>query len=59
MTSEESRQLKVGNRVCFDGEKTDQGKVIATQFRYVTIDWSDGHKSFTGHGEMSRIEQVK
>jgi hypothetical protein len=55
MTGEQSRLLKVGNRVCFNGDQTDRGKRIATQARYV-IKWEDGHQSLTGHSAMERVE---
>jgi hypothetical protein len=58
MTGDESKQLKIGEHVCFDGEQADRGKVIAIQARYVTIKWEDGHKSFTGHNDMTRIERA-
>ena len=56
MTPEQSKQLKVGTRVCFNGNPADGGKVITIQARYVTIKWDDGHRSFTGHKEMKRVE---
>jgi|SRR6267378_6649192 len=56
MTSEQSRQLKVGARVYFGGDQADRGTVTANQARYVTIKWDDGHESFTGHNEMQRVE---
>ena len=59
MTPEQSRQLMVGTRVCFNGEQADRGKVTAIQVRYVTIKWEDGHLSFTGHNEMKRVELVE
>jgi hypothetical protein len=59
MTSEQSKQLKVGTRVYFDGDPADSGEVTATQLRYVTIKWNDGHQSFTGHNEMKRIELLR
>jgi hypothetical protein len=58
MTPEQSKQLKVGTRVCFNGDPADSGKVTAIQARYVTIKWQDGHQSFTGHDEMKRIDRV-
>jgi hypothetical protein len=58
MTPDQSRQLKVGTRVCFNGEQTDCGTVTATQLRYVTIKWDDGHQSFSSHKEMNRVEHV-
>jgi hypothetical protein len=58
MTGDQSKQLKVGTRVCFNGEEADRGTVTATQARYVTIKWDDGHQSFSGHNEMKRVERV-
>jgi hypothetical protein len=56
MTSEQSKKLQVGTRVCFNGNPADGGKVIAIQARYVTIKWDDGHQSYSGHNEMTRVE---
>jgi hypothetical protein len=56
MTSEQSKKLQVGTRVCFNGNAADGGKVIAIQARYVTIKWDDGHQSLTGHNDMARVE---
>ena len=56
MTSEQSKRLSVGTRVCFNGDILDGGTVIATDVRYVTIKWDDGHRSYTGHNDMDRVE---
>jgi hypothetical protein len=56
MNSEQSKKLKIGTRVCFDGEPTDCGIVKDNQLRYVTIKWEDGHQSYTSHKEMRRVE---
>jgi hypothetical protein len=56
MTPEQSKKLQVGTRVCFNGKQTDRGKVTAIETRYVTIAWNDGHKSFTGHRDMDRVQ---
>ena len=58
MTGDQSRQLKVGDRVCWNADKNDKGTVTAIHIRYVTIKWHDGHESFTGHNEMKRVERV-
>jgi preprotein translocase subunit YajC len=58
MTPEQSKQLKVGDRVIFNGDPADSGKVTAVEARYVTIKWDDGHESFTGHRGMQRVELV-
>jgi hypothetical protein len=56
MTPDQSRKLKPGTRVCFNGDPADLGTVTATDLRYVTVKWDDGHKSFTGHKNMKRVE---
>jgi hypothetical protein len=59
MTGDQSRALKVGDRVCFNGEQADSGTVTAIEHRFVIIKWRDGHKSYTAHGDMKRIDLVK
>jgi hypothetical protein len=56
MTGEQSKRLKVGTRVFFNGNPADGGKVTAINIRYVTIKWDDDHQSVTGHNEMNRVE---
>jgi hypothetical protein len=56
MTTDQSKNLKVNERVCFRGDQADRGKVAANSVRYVTIKWAAGHQSFTGHDDMKRIE---
>ncbi len=58
MTPTQSKQLKVGARVCWNGNPADRGTVTASHARYVTIKWDDGHESFTAHHEMKRVERV-
>jgi hypothetical protein len=59
MTPEQSKTLKVGAVVCFNGEPTDRGKITAIESRYVVIKWDDGNASFTGHNNMQRIELIR
>ena len=56
MTPEQSKKLKIGAQVYFDGDQADRGKVTAIEARYITIKWDDGHQSFSGHNEMKRVE---
>ena len=58
MTPEQSKNLKAGHLVCFNCDPADIGTVIATEARYVTIKWQDGHHSLTGHKNMQRVERV-
>ncbi len=55
MTTEQSQQLKIGARVCFNADPADRGTVTQVQARYVTIKWEDGHQSFSAHKEMKRV----
>ena len=59
MTDAESRALKPGKLVIFNGDESDSGTVTAITHRFVTIRWRDGHKSYTGHGDMKRVDLVK
>jgi hypothetical protein len=59
MTQSQSVLLKVGARVVFNGNQADRGTVKATNAKYLTVKWDDGHESFTGHGDMKRVESMK
>jgi hypothetical protein len=48
--------LKIGARVSFNGYDTDRGTVKATNGKYITVAWDDGHVSYTGHSNMKRVE---
>jgi hypothetical protein len=56
MTGEQSRQLKVGDRVCWDQIITDLGTVVGVTWSGVTIKWDDGHTVSVRHNEMAKVE---
>jgi hypothetical protein len=58
MTGEESRQLKVGDRICWGDTTTDLGTVVGTSWSEVTIAWDDGDSNSVGHNDMARVERV-
>ena len=58
MTGEQSRQLKVGERVCWNMNTTDLGTIIGTDWAEVTIRWDDGHTTSVRHNDMTRVERV-
>jgi hypothetical protein len=58
MTGDQSRLLKVGDRVCWKASVTDQGTVIATSWSEVTISWDDGEASSVSHNDMAKVERV-
>jgi hypothetical protein len=58
MTGNQSRQLKVGERVCWDMSRTDLGTVIGAKWSEVTIKWDDGRIISAQHNDMGRVERV-
>jgi len=58
MTGEQSRLLKVGDRVCWEKSATDLGTVTGTTWSEVTICWDDDHTSFIRHNDMAQVERV-
>ena len=55
MTADESRKLRRGNRVCWQGNASDGGTISATSWDAVTIEWDDGHVATVHHGDMREI----
>lgn len=58
MTGEESRKLKVGDRVCWGSSTNDLGTVVKTAWSEVTIDWDDGLTASIQHNDMAKVERV-
>ncbi len=58
MTGEQSRELRVGDRVCWDNSTADRGTVSDVDWRGVTIKWDDGHTNSVSHNDMARVERV-
>jgi hypothetical protein len=58
MTGEQSRLLKVGDRVCWGAKTTDLGTVIGTSWSGVTIKWDDGETNSVSHNDMGQVERV-
>ena len=58
MTGDQSRLLKVGDRVCWGATTTDLGTVVGTTWNGVTIDWDDGHTTSIQHNDMAQVERV-
>jgi hypothetical protein len=59
MTANESRDLKKGNRVCWQGNAADCGKVTQTSWDAVTIAWDNGQMASIHHGDMREIQRAK
>ena len=58
MTGDESRTLRVGDRVCWGARTTDLGTVIRTSWSEVIITWDDGEASSVSHNDMAKVERV-
>ena len=58
MTGDESRKLKVGDRVYWKGDAKNQGTVRATSWSDVTIDWDDGDSTSVSHNDMAQVDRI-
>jgi hypothetical protein len=58
MTGDQSRALKVGDRVCWGVTITDLGTVVATSWSEVSITWDDGEAGSVSHNDMAKVERV-
>ena len=58
MTGDQSRVLKIHDRVCWKNSATDLGTVIGTAWSGVTISWDDGHTTSIEHNDMAQVERV-
>jgi hypothetical protein len=58
MTGEQSRQLRVGDRVCWDQSITDLGNVVAVAWSDVTIKWDDGRTTSLQRSDMTKVERA-
>jgi small-conductance mechanosensitive channel len=58
MTGDESRKLKVGDRVQWDNSLTDRGTISEVDWRGVTIKWDDGRANAIYHNDMAQVDRV-
>jgi hypothetical protein len=58
MNREQSRLLKVGDRVRWGTTTTDLGTVVETTWNGVTIGWDDGNRTSIAHNDMKEVERV-
>ena len=58
MTGSQSRLLKVGTRICWRGDKNDQGTVTEKSWSGVTLKWdSRSHQSIL-HNDMDAVSII-
>jgi hypothetical protein len=58
MTGEQSRQLKVGDRVAWEKNVTDLGTIVGVTWSGVTIKWDDGNTVSVRHNDMAKVERA-
>jgi hypothetical protein len=58
MTGDQSRTLRIDDRVCWGVTITDFGTVVGTSWSGVTIDWDDGHTTSIQHSDMAQVERI-
>jgi hypothetical protein len=58
MTGDQSRKLKVGDRVFWRGDVKNQGTVKGKSWSGVTIDWDDGDTTSVSHNDMTPIDRA-
>jgi hypothetical protein len=58
MTGEQSRKLKVGDRVCWLQNIADRGRVVGVSWNGLTIEWDDGRIQSIFHNDMSPVERL-
>jgi hypothetical protein len=59
MTAGESRDLKKGTRVCWQGNAADCGKITETSWDAVMIAWDSGQVASVHHGDMREVQRAK
>ena len=55
MTATESKDLKKGARVYWQGNAGDSGTITEKSWDAVTITWDNGHVNIVHHGDMREI----
>jgi hypothetical protein len=58
MNVTESKSLKKGTRVYWQGDAADSGIVTETSWDAVTIAWANGQVASVHHGDMREIQSV-
>jgi len=58
MTVTESKGLKKGTRVYWQGDAADSGVITETSWDAVTIAWNNGQVASVHHGDMREIHRA-
>jgi hypothetical protein len=58
MTGEQSRKLKVGNKVCWRADTADQGTITETNWSGLIIKWNSRGEQSVLHNDMASMSLV-
>jgi hypothetical protein len=58
MTGGQSRLLNIGDRVCWNADKNDQGTVTEKNWAGVTVKWDNRGEQSILHNDMVQVERV-
>jgi len=58
MTVTESKNLKKGARVYWQGDAADSGIITETSWDSVTIAWDNGKRASVHHGDMREVHST-
>ena len=59
MKPEESRKLKVGQRLSWRESKTDLGTIVSTEWSAVQIEWDNGKTHSYHHNDMGDVSLAR
>ncbi len=59
MKAEQSRNLKIGQRVAWHDSAADQGTITTNDWSGVEIAWDNGKNQFFHHNNMGEVEVAK
>jgi hypothetical protein len=57
MTGEQSRLLKIGDRVCWGAAITDLGTVTEKNWVGITVKWDNRSQQEILHNDMAQVER--
>ena len=55
MTLEESRNLNIGDRVCWQNDTKDRGEIVERDWSGVRIKWESGKTTYYHHNDMRPV----
>ena len=58
MTPQESRDLKVGDRVRWKDDAKDQGQIVGRDWSGVQIKWDSGKATYYYHNDMREVSRL-